>query len=226
MNNYWIDADLERMNKSLQDIEHETAPVRWSALSKSGIQSICIPSEFGGMGLGVVAAQSAFESAGRILSDQSLAFSFAAHVSAFQFPVSLFATQQLKKQTLRKCVEGSLIGSFAATEHEAGSDIANISTEYVSCPSGFRLSGRKEFVTNAPISNSVLVLATRNKSLGLAGLSAFVVDTSLPGVIRSAPLEMQGQNAALIGSITLSDCIVPKVALLGTHFTSVECSDY
>ena len=80
---------------------------------------------------------------------------------------------------------------------------------------GWSLNGSKTFVTNAPDSDLFIVFATTDRSLGFAGLCAFVVERAAPGLEVGAPFSKMGLRTSHLGELFFTDCHVPADGLLG-----------
>jgi acyl-CoA dehydrogenase len=113
---------------------------------------------------------------------------------------------------LRAFSRGTGIAAFALTEPEAGSDIASIATRATPCEGGYRLEGEKLFISNLGIADHAAVFATLDPVLGTAGLAAFWVPLSLPGV-RIRPLTAIAPHP--IGALELDGVMVPLEARIG-----------
>jgi len=96
-------------------------------------------------------------------------------------PIVLAGSDE-QRAHLRAFVRGAGIAAFALTEPDAGSDVAAISTRATPCPEGYRLDGEKLFISNLGIADHATVFATLDPALGNAGLVAFWVPLSLPGI--------------------------------------------
>src|SRR6266536_702223 len=99
-------------------------------------------------------------------------------------PVILFGTEEQKREWLPPLVEEPLLCSFGLTEPNAGSDVSGIQTTAVRRGDEYVLNGSKMFITNAGHAAWVVVFAKTDPGAGQKGMSAFVVPTSLDGVIH------------------------------------------
>jgi alkylation response protein AidB-like acyl-CoA dehydrogenase len=112
-------------------------------------------------------------------------------------------------------VSGALVGAHAASEREAGSDVFAMRTSAVRDGDRYVLHGRKAHVTNAPVADLLLVFANVDPLFGHAGISAFLVERSQPGVSVSDPISKMGMRSALMGDVVLDGCEVPADRMLG-----------
>jgi acyl-CoA dehydrogenase len=126
-------------------------------------------------------------------------------------PIVLAGTGQ-QRAGLRTFACGAGIAAFALTEPEAGSDVAAIRTRAAPCEEGYRLDGDKLFISNLGIADHAVVIATVDPALGGAGLTAFWVPLTRPGVtIR--PLTATAPHP--IGALELRAVTVPPAARIG-----------
>src|SRR3954451_7908069 len=124
-----------------------------------GLLGMLIPEEWGGIGMTTVGFVATMEQIG--LADQSVAAALQAHVTIGSLPLLLFGNDEQRERWLRPLAEGRALGAFGLTEPEAGSDTRSISTTAERSDNGWRLNGRKTFISNAgtDMSFGVTVLA-------------------------------------------------------------------
>lgn len=127
-----------------------------------------------------------------------------------------YGTPEQKQHYLPRLAAGEWIAAFALTEPEAGSDPSGLQTRAVRDGAGYRLSGAKRFITNAPLADLFVVFArTDPDAAGSRGISAFAVDATLPGV-RVGPHDAKmGQQGAWTAEVFFDDVPVPAEALIG-----------
>jgi alkylation response protein AidB-like acyl-CoA dehydrogenase len=107
------------------------------------------------------------------------------------------------------------LGAFALTEPSAGSDAAGIITQARRESDRYVLNGYKSFITNAGIADVMVVFATVDVSLGLRGITAFIVEKDWPGVIAGKPEKKLGIRASHTASLAFEELEVPRENLLG-----------
>jgi len=111
---------------------------------------------------------------------------------------------------------GEIIGSFALTEPDAGSDAGSLRTSARRGDGGWILNGTKRFITNAPQAGLLTVFARSNPdSKDASGVSAFLVERNAPGLRFGNPDRKMGQKGAQTCDVIMEDCHVPMDALLG-----------
>ncbi|HEX2244367.1 MAG TPA: acyl-CoA dehydrogenase family protein, partial [Gammaproteobacteria bacterium] len=128
------------------------------------------------------------------------------------YPNTLAGRREQKARYLPAIAKGERIMAFALTEPEAGSDVSCLTTRAVRQGSAFRLSGTKRFVSNAGIADKYLVFASTNPELRGKGISAFIVDSTAPGIIIE---EMALLSPHPIGMVCFDECFVPESNLIG-----------
>jgi hypothetical protein len=105
--------------------------------------------------------------------------------------------------------------AYAITEAEAGSDVAGIRTTAVRTGQGWKLSGEKIWIHNAPVCDFAVVLARTDPDAGRRGMSVFLVDRDLPGFEVGAKERKMGQCASQVGALRFEDVEVGEDARLG-----------
>lgn len=116
---------------------------------------------------------------------------------------------------LPELTSGRMIGAFALTESDAGSDAAAIRTTATRVDGGWRLNGAKQFITSGRIAGVAMVIAVTDPAAGRKGISAFLVPTDTPGYIVDKVEHKLGQTASDTCALRFEDCFVPEESLLG-----------
>jgi acyl-CoA dehydrogenase len=185
-----------------------------TAMRDLGLFGLTIPESHGGAGLNI----SQYVDVIRRLGYAAPAFRSVLSIGTGMVTSALKngGTEAQKAHWLPRLAAGA-IASFALTEPDSGSDSAALATRATRTASGYRLSGTKRYITNAPMAEFALVMArTAPENLARnAHVSAFLVPLDLPGVTVGKPDRKMGQAGALIADIVLEDVEVPADALLG-----------
>jgi acyl-CoA dehydrogenase len=130
--------------------------------------------------------------------------------------IIMFGTDEQKKRYLPGLASGDIIGSFALTEPEAGSDAGSVRTSARKEGAGYVLNGTKRFITNAPKAGVFTVFArTDPNTPGAKGISAFLVPGKLPGIEIGKPDRKMGQHGTYVSDVVFNDVKVEANALLG-----------
>jgi acyl-CoA dehydrogenase len=127
-------------------------------------------------------------------------------------------TPEQKERWLPRLASGEIVGSFALTEPESGSDAASLTTSAKRTAEGdaYVLNGTKRFINNAPEAGVFTVMArTDPASKGAKGISAFIVPRDSPGLSLGRPDRKMGQRGAHTCDVVFDDCRVPAANLIG-----------
>ncbi len=125
-------------------------------------------------------------------------------------------TEAQRRRYLPQLALGEIIGSFALTEAEAGSDAASLRTSARRDGDHYVLNGTKRFITNAPEAGLFTVMArTDPADKSARGISAFLVEAGTPGLSLGRPDRKMGQQGAHTCDVIFEDCRVPAAQLLG-----------
>jgi alkylation response protein AidB-like acyl-CoA dehydrogenase len=187
----------------------------WRKCAKFGVQGLPIPAELGGGGADVVTTALVMEALGYGCHDNGLLFSLNAQMWSVELPLVMFGTPAQQRAYLPGMVSGDLIGAHGMTEPGSGSDALHMSTRAERRGDHYRLEGSKQYITNAPVADVLLVYAVDPDRPALSGISAFLVDAATPGVAISGSFEKMGLRTSPMGEITLHDCLVPEESRLG-----------
>jgi hypothetical protein len=187
----------------------------WRKCAGFGAQGLPVPAELGGAGADVVTTALVMEALGYGCQDNGLLFSLNAQLWSIELPLVTFGTAAQQWAYLPGMVRGGLIGAHAMTESGSGSDALHMRTRAERRGDHYLLNGTKQYITNAPIADVLLVYAADPGRPGLAGLSAFLVDAATSGLSVSSSFEKMGLRTSPMGEITLHECLVPAESRLG-----------
>ena len=178
-----------------------------------GFFGLKIPEEYGGLGLDMRSYVSVMEEIAKKCATATLYISSANSLSTA--PIVLSGTPEQKELYLPGVVSGEAYIAFGLTEPNAGSDAASLTTKAVEDGDDYIITGRKCFITFAPLCKYAVIYAKTSPEKGAKGISAFMVDMSLPGVSCGKHEEKMGQRGVPVSDILLEDVRVPKSCLLG-----------
>jgi alkylation response protein AidB-like acyl-CoA dehydrogenase len=212
-----VDFARRELNRDLMKREDagEFPREAWQACAKFGIQGLPIPAELGGAGSDILTTALVMEALGHGCRDNGLLFSLNAQMWSVELPLLIFGTAAQQQAYLPGMVSGDLIGAHGMTEPGSGSDALHMSTRAERRGDHYLLKGSKQYITNAPVADVLLVYASVQDRPGLAGLSAFLIDAATPGLAVSSSFEKMGLRTSPMGEITLQDCLVPAESRLG-----------
>lgn len=175
-----------------------------------GLLGLAYPTEYGGSGLGVLAQCVVREEFGKS--------SDALRIACTQGPnkMILAGTKDQKNRYLRSAIQGDCLMAFAVTEPDAGSDVSSMRTQAEPKNGGFVLNGRKHFVTNGPIADTVIVFAvTDREKKAKGGITAFIVDKGTPGFSVGQIHKKLGWRGSPTSELILENCHVSSKQILG-----------
>lgn len=177
-----------------------------------GFLGVRYPEEDGGVGFDKIADCIVREEFSRI--SQSFSSSWSAHTHLGIWPIWKAGTEAQKERFFRPALEGRKIAGFGLSEPDGGSDIRAMKTRATKVDGGYRLSGSKMYITNAPIADFLLVAARTAQELKPESISLFIVELPNPGFSISS-LEKEGIRASETGLIYIDEAFVPDDCLLG-----------
>ena len=193
---------LERDEKCVFDMD------LFRKAGELGLFGLPYPKEFGGQGLGYMEYAIAVEEVSKV--DASFGIAFSVNTSLYGGSVWNFtASDEQKKQFMTAPLSGTVIGSFALTEPNAGSDAGGCITTAVKDGDEYILNGLKCFNTNGPLAKYTAVYALTEPEKKSNGLACFIVDRDLPGVRTGKIENKMGIRSAQVSEIIFENCRVP-----------------
>ena len=186
-------------------------------LGRVGVLGLTAPKEYGGRGFSQMANCKILEEIGRRCASTSVFVN--AHHSIGIRALLLFGTHEQNQRWLPKLSTGELLGAFALTEKEAGSDAANVQMQAQPSEDGshFILNGEKRYITNAAIADVLTVMArTPVPGSDKTSITAFLVTPNMPGFeMLEARMPKMGIRGTATGRFALRNVKVPKENVLG-----------
>jgi len=167
-----------------------------------------IPEAYGGVGLDWLSYTLLAEELGKHCL--STAITVAIHTSLAAMSILDVGTEEQKQKYLPPMAAGEMIGSFALTEPDAGSDPGSLTTAAEKVNGGYTLNGVKNWVSNAGIGGVMVVFASTTPGARHKGISAFIVENDTPGMVvgyREKTLGLRGMD---IRTVYFEDCFVPE----------------
>ncbi len=191
-------------------LEETTDPELFRQMGTAGLLGVTIPEEYGGLGANYVSYGLIAREIERV--DSGYRSMMSVQSSLVMFPIQAFGSKEQKQKYLPKLASGEWIGCFGLTEPEAGSDPGSMKTRAIKTDSGYRLSGSKTWISNAPIADVFVVWAKSDHHDGQ--IRGFVLEKGMSGL--SAP-KIDGKlslRASITGEIHMTDVEVTEDALL------------
>ena len=199
-----------------RDREHVFPRDLWHKCGQRRLQGLPVPEALGGGGRDPLSTTVALEALGYGCGDAGLGFSIGAQLATASVPLWKFGTPAQQSRYLKGFCDGSIVGVGALSEPGAGSDAAAIATTARSEGSGFIINGLKRYISDAAVADVIIVYAMTDRDKGFhGGMTAFLVDSKLPGFEVTRTFAMMGMRTAPIGEIALKDVKVPADAVLG-----------
>lgn len=199
--------------KFQNEAHYNTVPRElFKTLSAAGLAGLVIPEDFGGLGASAKTTAAVFETMSRFDAGPAIFVSVHAMVAGL---INRCGSEKQKRDVLPRLANGELLGAFALTEPHAGSDAHALTTEATIVPGGFKLKGNKCYITSAGFADLYVVFA--KTALGdQAGISAFLVPSTTPGLTIGKPEKKMGAELSPIASLFLDDAFIPDNSLLGS----------
>ena len=178
-----------------------------------GLFGLTIPEEYGGIGLDL-AGKCAIE---EVMGSTNYGFAtlIGNHTGISTTGITALGNAAQKKKYLPRMATGEWIGCFALTEAEAGSDPAAMRTTAVKKGDRYILNGEKIYITNAPVASVFTLMAVTDKSKGVKGISAFILERGFKGLSVGRNELKMGMHGCTTSPVIMQDCEVPAENLLG-----------
>ncbi|MDH4842274.1 acyl-CoA dehydrogenase [Pseudomonas sp. BN505] len=195
------------------DRDHSFPAEAIQEMAQLGFLGMLVPEEWGGAATGHVAYAMALEEIAA--GDGACSTIMSVHNSVGCMPILKYGNDEQKQRFLRPLASGEMIGAFALTEPQAGSDASGLRTRARREGDDYVLNGAKQFITSGNYAGVVIVFAVTDPQAGKKGISAFIVPTDIPGyqVVRTE--EKMGQHASDTCQIQLDEVRIPASLRLG-----------
>ncbi|HGY9625147.1 acyl-CoA dehydrogenase [Pseudomonas putida] len=195
------------------DKEHRFPREAIVEMADLGLFGMLVPEQWGGSDTGYVAYAMALEEIAA--GDGACSTIMSVHNSVGCVPILRFGNEQQKAQFLTPLASGQMLGAFALTEPQAGSDASSLKTRARRDGDHYVLSGSKQFITSGQNAGVVIVFAVTDPEAGKRGISAFIVPTDSPGYQVARVEDKLGQHASDTCQIVFDNVRVPVANRLG-----------
>jgi alkylation response protein AidB-like acyl-CoA dehydrogenase len=182
-------------------------------MAELGFLGITVPNELDGAGLGFMEYALIVEEIARI--DPSIALGVAAHNGLCTGHILRFGSDELKRKYIPRLAKGEVMGAWGLTEPGSGSDAGGMQTVARRDGNDWILNGSKNFITHGTVGEIAVIMAVTEREKGSSGISAFVVDKSMPGFSASKKENKLGMRCSDTSSLVLEDVRVPAENLIG-----------
>ena len=194
------------------DEEQKIAPGLVERLYELGIMAIEVPEELGGAGGSFFDSVLAIEAVSTV--DPAIAVLVDVHNTLVINAVRRWATGAQQSKWLPQLASGT-VGAYALSEAGSGSDAFALQTRAQQIHDGWRLNGRKLWISNAREAGLFIVFATMDPKAGYKGISAFVVEAGTPGFEVGRKEDKLGIRSSSTCELIFDNCEIPDENLLG-----------
>ncbi len=182
-------------------------------MGEMGFLGINFPAQYGGGDGDYMAYCIMLEELAK--ADVGLAATASAHLSLCGKSILNWGTEAQKQKYLPHLATGEMLGGFATTEPNVGSDIASIETSATLRGDEWVLNGNKLWITNGGVAGVIVLIAQTDKSKGGKGITAFLLERGTPGFSTRDIHGKFGMRSSNTAELILEDCCLPKENMLG-----------
>jgi alkylation response protein AidB-like acyl-CoA dehydrogenase len=175
------------------------------------------PEEFGGIGGDTMFSVIMSEELGYV--SPGIYLGIYVHLYLAMSAILFFGSSEQKRKYLIPGIRGDMVGAWGFAEPGAGSDPGSMTTRAKREGDAFIINGTKMFITNGTFADFVVVTAVTDPSLGMKGISLFIVDKNTPGFSVSKKLKKMGMKASEAAELVFDECSVPASNMLGKENT-------
>ncbi|PTV60900.1 acyl-CoA dehydrogenase [Pseudomonas putida] len=197
------------------DKDHRFPKEAIDEMAELGLFGMLVPEQWGGSDTGYVAYAMALEEIAA--GDGACSTIMSVHNSVGCVPILRFGNEQQKQQFLTPLATGAMLGAFALTEPQAGSDASSLKTRARLEGDHYVLNGSKQFITSGQNAGVVIVFAVTDPEAGKRGISAFIVPTDSPGYQVARVEDKLGQHASDTCQLVFDNVHVPVANRLGAE---------
>lgn len=186
-----------------------------AGMKELGLFGLSIAEKFGGLGLSMEEEVRVVFELGR--ASPAFRSVVGTNIGIGSQSIVIAGTREQKEKYLPALASGELVGSFALTEPDAGSDAMALRTSARRDGDHYVLNGTKRYITNASSAGLFSVMARTAPERRASSISCFLVEAGTPGIKLGQPDKKMGQRGALTCDVIFEDCRVPVSALLGNQ---------
>ena len=205
---YAQDKLLPRVTHAFE--QEETDPAIFAEMGELGLLGVTLPEEFGGVGASYVSYGLVAREIERV--DSGYRSMMSVQSSLVMYPILAYGTDAQRRKYLPGLAAGTLIGCFGLTEPDAGSDPGGMTTRADRVDGGYRLSGAKTWISNAPIADVFVVWAKSTAHDGQ--IRGFILERGMPGLSAPKIKQKMSLRASVTGEIVMDGVTVPEANLL------------
>ncbi len=188
----------------------EADPAIFREMGEMGLLGITVPEAYGGLGAGYVSYGLVAREVERV--DSGYRSMMSVQSSLVMYPIYAYGSEEQREKYLPKLASGEFIGCFGLTEPDAGSDPAGMKTRAEKTDTGYRLTGSKMWISNAPIAD-VFVVWAKSEAHG-GKIRGFVLEKGMAGLSAPKVENKMSLRASITGEIVMDGVEVGEDALL------------
>ncbi len=185
----------------------------WPMMGELGLHGITVEETDGGSNLGYLAHTIAIEEISR--ASASVGLSYGAHSNLCVNQLRRWGNADQKAKYLPGLISGTALGSLAMSEPDAGSDVVSMKLRAEKTDDGYRLTGNKMWITNAPTADVLIVYAKTDPAAGSKGVTAFIITPDMAGFSTGKKLDKLGMRGSDTCELVFEDCFVPDANVMG-----------
>lgn len=209
----FVDKEIRPIAREID--EEERVPIEsFKKAGELGLLGVPFPEKYGGLDMGISGYCVLMEELNRVCASHCTIIG--AHAQLAAMSVFLGGDEAQKDKYLKGMNEGRLVGAWALTEPNAGSDAAHITTSAELRGDEWVINGQKMWITNGSFADVTIVHAITDKSKGArGGITAFIVDKETPGFKVGKVEDKMGLKASHTASLFFEDMRVPAENVVG-----------
>ena len=225
--NYQLGEDIDALRDAVREFaQAEIAPRAaevdrsdqfpmdlWRKMGDLGVLGITVGEEYGGANMGYLAHMVAMEEISR--ASASVGLSYGAHSNLCVNQINRNGTAAQKAKYLPGLISGEHIGALAMSEPGAGSDVVSMKLKAEKRGDRYVLNGSKMWITNGGDADTLVVYAKTEPDRGARGMTAFLIEKSMPGFSHGEHLDKLGMRGSNTWPLFFDNCEVPEANVLG-----------
>ncbi len=181
-------------------------------MGQLGLMGMMVPDEYGGSGVGAVSYSLALQEIAYACASTAVTMSV---TNLSCEPLLKYGNEKQKHKYLKPLASGEMLGAFAVTEPDAGSDPGSLTTSAENMGEYYLINGTKTFITNGGHADIINLIVKTDPQKGNRGLSALIVEKETPGFSVGKKEKKMGLKASDTVELFFDDCRIPKENLLG-----------
>ena len=184
-------------------------------MAELGLLGMMVPEEWGGTGLDTLSYAIAMENVSWGCASTGVTMSV--NNSLYCDPIMKYGTDAQKKRWLMPFAKGEKLGCFGLTEPDSGSDAAHMKTRAERRGDSYVIQGAKNWITNGPECDAIILFVSTDAAAGAKGTSAFIVDRGTKGFIVGGKDHKLGIRGSPSCTVSFDECVIPAENRLGAE---------